>query len=470
MNKRPSFFFILPTLLAAVFTISCSSPQSGGSSDSSTPPAPYCSNISNYSDPIVVTGKAVYEYRTNGNGAVATPNPIRRAEVRVTDSSNQIVQCGETDAAGNFSLSLPNNNSIVTVTVTSRADNNYIKAYVLNNPTQNTFHSVTSTLTLNGNKNLGTLTAPATGTIAGGAFHILDKILQANDFLRTATSNCQMTFTNCIPFTNNQSFNVFWSAGVDPATYFGLGSPLSFFVPEDNQLYILGGENGDVDNSDTDHFDTSVILHEYGHVIENQFSISDSPGGGHNGDNILDPRLAWGEGWANFFQAAVTGNPIYRDTFGTPLGVSGVFVNENLESGSSDDTTEAEEGNFREFSITRALVDLTDADESNATDDLQITFAEFWTIFAGTTGGFADTNQNFRSLGLFYVLQAALAGGSNWSVIQAAEDQLAARTNYANTLSNGGGCPTTILAEDVPGASVLKNPRKTARRWVLREL
>lgn len=447
-----SFWLTLPFIFNG-----CSSDSSGGTSNTTTPAVPYCGSVSSYSSAVTITGSAEYEFRTNGNGAVATPNPIRRAEVRVTSSSGSIVQCGETDASGNFSLQLPNNDSTVTITVASRADNNYMKAYIMNNPTNNDFYGVATTVTLDGSKSVGTLTAPATGTIIGGAFNILDKILDANDFLRTETNNCSATFTNCVEVSVAPMVDVYWEPGLNPGDYFGLPA-LSFYIPDNNQLYILGGVNGNVDDSDTDHFDDSIILHEYGHAIESLFSIADSPGGTHNGDNILDPRLAWGEGWANYFQAAVTGNPVYRDTFGTTLGTSGVFVNENLESGTSDTPTEAAEGNFREFSISRVLWDLTDADEMNATDDLQTTFSELWTIFAATTNGFADPSQNFRSAGLFYELQSTLVGRSNWNTILTAEEQLAARTNYANTLSNGTSCPTAILAEDVPNANVLNNP------------
>ena len=447
------FLFAFGLILQA-----CSSNSDGDSISSTSPKAPYCSTVETFSDSVTITGSAEYEYRNNGNGSVASPAPIRRVEIRVTDSTGGLIQCGETDNSGNFSVQLPNNGATVTLAVASRADNDYMKAYVMNSPTANSFYSLTTSVTLDGSKSVGTLTAPATGDVlAGGAFHILDKILDANDYLRAQTNNCSATFSNCSEITTVPMVDVYWAKGVNPGSYFGL-PPLSFYLPEANQLFILGGSGGDVDNTDTDHFDTSVILHEYGHALENRLSVADSPGGNHNGDNILDPRLAWSEGWANFFQAAVTGNPVYRDTFGTPLGTSGVYVNESLESGTTDIPTEPEEGNFREFSVSRALMDIIDADEMNAEDDLQASFTEIWTVFAGTTGGFASSNYHFRSLGLFYVLQDALSGNTDWSTIQTAEDQLATRANYANTLSNGTGCPTSITAAHVPGASPLNNP------------
>lgn len=452
-NRIFSLFFSI--ILLGFSIVSCSS-RDGGSTSSSTPPLSYCSTVTSYSSPITITGSAVYQYRNNGNGAVAGPNPIRHAEVRVTNSEGSIIQCGETDASGNFSLQLPSNGSTATLTVASRSDNNFVKVYILNNPTNNSFHGVSTNITLDRSKSAGILTASATGNVAGGAFNILDKILDANEFLRTNTESCGATFS-CTAFTVAPLVYTYWSPGVNPGRYFGIG-PLSFYLPERNELYILGGSNGDIDNSDTDHFDNTIILHEYGHYIENRYSITNSPGGEHNGDNILDPRLAWGEAWANFFQVQVTGIPFYRDTFGTPLGTNGVFVNENLESGSADTPTEAEEGNFREFSVTRALVDLLDADDGSAPDDIQATFEEFWSVFTASSGSFADTNQRFRAPGLFWTLQSVLSGGTDWTTVLGAEEQLVGIDNFGNTLSNGTACPVTIQAENVPGALPNNNP------------
>ncbi|MEM7645398.1 MAG: hypothetical protein AAF203_00695 [Pseudomonadota bacterium] len=443
------------TLIRLIFALllfsGCSGGDSGSSGSSSTPPVPYCTEVTSYSSPITITGNAQYEYRANGNGAISGPNPIRFAEVRVTNAAGTIIQCGETNSSGQFSLSLPADGSAATIEVTSRADNSNVAAYVLQNPTTNTYHSLSTGVTLDGSKSVGSLTAPANGTLEGGAFNILDKILDANIFLRAQTANCSASFSNCTPFTIAPLVTAYWAAGVDPGTYFNIPS-LSFYIPGENDLYILGGVNGDIDNSDTDHFDDTIIIHEYGHFIEDNFSITNSPGGAHSGNTILDPRLAWGEGWANYFQAAVTGNSVYRDTFGTIEGTTGVFFNEDLESGTTDTATTLGEGNFREFSITRALLDYTDTNnEGVSTDQLTTSFAEFWTLFAGSNG-FPNSGFNFRSIGLFYTLQNALSGKSDWSEIQGAENQLATVVDYGNTFTLGGSCSTiSIQAQNISG-------------------
>ena len=431
---------------------SCGSSGGGSSSSSSQAPLPYCETVTSYSDSITLTGTAKYEYRTNGNGAVATAKPIRHAEIRVLNSSGTILQCGETSANGTFSLSLPNNGEAATVYITSRSFNNHLKAYVLNNPTNNSFHSISTSVTLNSSKSIGTLKAPATGTLPGGAFNILDKLLDANDFLRDETDGCTTTFAQCTPFTVAPLVTAYWTAGVNPGVYVG-GGVVSFYIPTDRELYILGGIDGNVDSSDTDHFDDSIILHEYGHFLEDVYSRTNSPGGAHNGNTILDPRLAWGEGWANYFQAAVTGNPVYRDTFGTPLGLSGVYFNENLESGTDDSASTLGEGNFREFAITRALWDITDTNNEGAgVDETSSSFSEFWTVFTSNTIGFAKSSLNFRNIGLFYEIQGSLSGGSDWSSVQTGELQKDDLSDYSNTLDVGSSCGVVIQAANISGS------------------
>ncbi|HHH50951.1 MAG TPA: hypothetical protein ENK76_01075, partial [Campylobacterales bacterium] len=75
------------------------------------------------------------------------------------------------------------------------------------------------------------------------------------------------------------------------------------------QLWILGDANGD-----TDEYDNHIIIHEWGHYFEDQFSRADSIGGSHGAGDYLDIRVAFGEGWGNGWSAIVTDDPIYYDT------------------------------------------------------------------------------------------------------------------------------------------------------------
>jgi hypothetical protein len=444
-------------ILAPLFIIAVSC-SGGTSSTVATPVADaFCTDTTSYSGGITVTGHAQYEYRTNGNGAInGTPNPIRLAEIAVYDKTGKIIQCGTTDASGDFSVVVPNPADELVLHVNSRISNSITKAYVLNNPTDMDHYFIKSTA-ISGTSavNVGNMTAPANGTLEGGAFNILDKILDANEFLTTKTTNCNADFTTCTPFTAIPLLKAFWTKGVNPGTYVNSGA-VSFYIPGKSELYILGGSSGDVDNSDTDHFDNSIIVHEYGHFIEDIFSKTNSPGGSHDGDSIIDARLAWGEGWANFFQAAVLNVPVYRDTVGTPDGTTAVYFNEDLETPDNDIPTTMGEGNFREFSVTRLLWDAIDDGSLNAgsTDDDAVTspFSELWTVFTNPTNGFKYGGNHFRNVGLFHEIQMGLSGGQDWSSLRTSEKQRI-QTDYARGVaSSASACaPVSIQAQNIPG-------------------
>ena len=76
-------------------------------------------------------------------------------------------------------------------------------------------------------------------------------------------------------------------------------------------LYILGAED-----VDTDEFDDHIVAHEFGHYLENKIFRSDSIGGPHGANDVLDPRVAFGEGYGNAISAMTFNDAIYVDTTG----------------------------------------------------------------------------------------------------------------------------------------------------------
>lgn len=437
----------------ALFLISCSSGSSSGSSTAASFD-PGCITVRTYSGGITLTGHAQYEYRTNGNGAVnGSPLPIRQAQVSVYNSSGAQIQCGVTDNSGNFSVVVPQLSDNYQVRIDARIYNDITKAGVFNNPTEIAVHNISTLISGATSASVGTLTAPATGTLKGGAFNILDKVLDANTYLATNTNNCGASFSGCTPFSGAPAVFVYWDKGVNPGSYFSAGA-LSFYLTGQRELYILGGLSGDTDYSDCDHFDNSIIIHEYGHFIEDVFGHTDSPGGLHTGDTILDPRLAWGEGWANFFQAAVLNNPLYRDTSGNVDGSSSVFFNEDLETPNHDVASTMGEGNFREFSVTRLLWDSIDlTNEGAGVDTVSGTFAELWTLFTSSTTGFKNSSLVFRNIGLFHNLQQSLAGHSDWSSLRTGEKHLGNQNDYARAVASASCADVVIQASNIsPGA------------------
>lgn len=473
----------------------CGGGSGGGSSPDDTSDATeadYCgSALQSPSPRVTVTGTANYEFRVADSSGLTNTigtRPIRFAEVRVTDAAGSLVQCSETDSSGNISLNLPADGSSYTVSVTSRADNDNSRVSVLDTPDTMNFYSLSQTITASGSPVVA-VTAEAKGSVIGGAFNIYDQIVTTNQFLKSKLANCNSSGSDvngptvdCQAFATSGSFvpsgktskaTVFWKAGVNPNVYIGgsESSGLSFYSPDTDQLFILGGISGDTDNTDTDHFDNSVIIHEYGHFLEDQYAISDSPGGSHNGNSVLDPRLVWSEGWANFIQAAVTQDagttttPRYQDTTGNADGSTSNFFFTNLEFRCDSDNengtcvdqpTSVGEGNFREFSITRVLWDMIDVGTNSSdgqdtfttpstyTDTFSMPFAEVWTAFINLRGSLA-----FRSVGNFHELRNSLTGdvksSSDYNSLVASAFQQPNRSDYANPISSlPGSCTTTL--------------------------
>lgn len=400
------------------------------------------------------------------NGLTTTGTaPIRQAEVLIQNSSGTILQCGALADDGTVTLNIPRTAGTYTLVVNSRANTAAVKASVLNNSTSMTPYSITTNFTLVGNEvTLDVTTLPIAthnGTIKGGAFNILDQIYESNIYIRTQShvapeGSC--VAPRCTSFLAANKVRVFWTPGLSPAAYFGQPTKAtSFFIAADEPdygmatgIYLLGGINGST-CADTDHFDNSVIIHEYGHFLEKDQSRGDSPGGSHNGNSVIDPRLAWSEGWANFLQGAVRGEIDYTDTVGNISCTSyGLGVSLDLEDataltpGSHDymgPGTFAGEGIFREVSVARTLWDSMSGAGTD-TFGANLGFKYLWYVFSDSTSGFKSSNTHFRNIGYFnQVLSAIVPGGnaSDYSDVLDNEYQLASTKEYAN--------PVTITAQ-----------------------
>lgn len=132
-----------------------------------------------------------------------------------------------------------------------------------------------------------------------GVFNILEAIRMANDLLRKAEPSIRFS-----------PIAISWNTTNKPGT-------TSHFRPSAKRAYILGDRD-----IDSDEFDDYVLLHEYGHYLMHEFAKDHSPAGHHSRGDKLDPRVAWSEGWGNFFACAVLGDPNYTDTLG-PQGQGG---------------------------------------------------------------------------------------------------------------------------------------------------
>jgi hypothetical protein len=485
----------------------------GANSSSSTPPVSpepaYYGTPTAVSDPVTVTVPVKFHYRKldfnpsafdNGLGELTTTAeaiPVSFAEFHIYNSSGTRIQQGETTTDGNAIFNIPKTTGNYTLKVYSRALNNYLKISVLEDIYANTPYSISKSFTISSaDISAGTLDLSSSplyaqadenisARIEGAAFNVMFQVLIANEFIRRNIG--KNGDTPGVPSTDPNKWwvaskvSVYWKAGFNPYTYFNYSAPLSFYVPGDRKLYLLGGSNGDVSSADTDHFDDSIILHEYAHFLEDVYGSSQSPGGSHNGDFVIDPRLAWSEGWANFFQSAVlTGADAYDnsasenrlptnkrfqyyvDTYGNKSGGSyGIGIAFDLAAVGSDlsepdsvgTDTIAETGIFREVSVSRTLYKSTRNTSSNYATSKPgggVSFATIWKTFSGEdTLGHTSLNPVEYSLrktsvypianaGLFnWLLEKNGVNNTEWTNILDEENQRKLTSDYGYNLNNG---------------------------------
>jgi hypothetical protein len=190
--------------------------------------------------------------------------------------------------------------------------------------------------------------ASYTGTRAAAPFSILDAIYSAMSTVLTGEPQADFSALDVFWSVNNTSFT---SNGSDIDTG-EIGT--SFYRGDIDSLFLLGMEN-----EDTEEFDDHVIVHEWGHYFEDNFSRSDSIGGSHSLGDSLDMRLAFGEGFATAISGIGLGDPIYCDTGG--FGQGSRFLRIDIENDGF-----GVEGWFNEISVMNLIYDLWDTDIDGA--------------------------------------------------------------------------------------------------------
>jgi len=265
---------------------------------------------------VVLSGRVTYDFvphNSNNIGldyAATEMRPVRGASLQLLDSTNQILAAGTTNAKGEYSFSvMPNQQVRVRVKaelvssqsprwnfkVTDNTSNNAI--YVMDGSLANT-GSQNSTRNLHAASGWGgaSYTAPRTAA----PFAILDAIYAGNQRLLAAGNNRDLPL-----------LELRWSTKNVPARGDATKGEIETSFFDGTAIYILG----DADN-DSDEYDSHVLLHEWGHYLEANLFRSDSIGGDHHDDQILDIRVAMSEGLANAFSAIMLENPNYADSSG----------------------------------------------------------------------------------------------------------------------------------------------------------
>jgi hypothetical protein len=293
-----------------------------------------------------------------------------------------------TNSAGMYSLTVPSSTMIL---ISAKAQLLKIDApptwnvQVLNNTNGDALYTLESGVFNSGiaaitDRNLRAATGFSgdsyVGTRAAAPFAILDTIFAAQQLILSADASVVLP-----------ALKVFWSdQNRTTSAEFCIDSGAigtSFYVAEAGSddcsplvppgIYLVGAFDGG--SGDTDEFDQHVIAHEFGHYIENEFSRSDSIGGPHGLGELLDLRLAFGEGWGNAVSAMTLNDPLYRDSFD---GVGNDF-GFNLENEPNPTS-----GWFSETSAGALIWDLFD--DTSAAEPFDTVSAGFAPIFAAMTG------------------------------------------------------------------------------------
>jgi hypothetical protein len=300
-----------------------------------------------------------------------TLKPIRNARIEVYEAG-RVISVSDTDGNGEFVVAVPPDSTDLIIRAVSRLRSVDLK--VEDNTNGSGFYFISSAdIDMRDRPRRVSLVDK---TRRSGAFNILDQIQRANDFVHASDPQFQ-------PFP----FTIFWSERNQKQP--GILSPkdgfiaTTFFSLASSTAYVLGDRN-----TDSDEYDDSVLIHEYAHMLAAKFSRDDSIGGAHRlGDN-LDPRVAWSEGWANFFSAAVRNDSVYRDSTGP--GGSNVIrfdLEDNYPPGSWT-------GYGSETSVQALLWDFYD--EKNEPGDLaQFDFSQMWVAFTDLQSNHFVYMQNF---------------------------------------------------------------------------
>lgn len=403
---------------------------------------------------------------------LANALPIQYAEVGVYDSANNEIQCGQTNSNGELkaldgvsNLEIPNTAGQYSVRVYARMNASLSKltahVAVKQDKYTNEVFFISSTINSNGvddpNVELVAYARQTDSTnVEGGAFNILNSLYASYKYINDNTGT---TDVDCL----NDKLNVYWKAGFNPGQYvYPEKSPsvtpvINYYDKSINSLFISGGRLGNISFEPAAHFDDYVIIHEFGHHVENVCGSLLSPGGSHSVIVRTDPRLAWAEGWANYFAGQVMYSSIatINPEFTTKMSNAGItntawtyfFASDgfsdsvqNIGSGSGfmfdlkksgnnpdswqmgeyigqafdkvDPSLYPGEGHFREGAVSRGLFKLSNVCGSQGTciTASPITFEEIWKSMNKITG-IGQSLYKFKSSAEFMEI---LKGHATW--------------------------------------------------------
>jgi len=286
-----------------------------------------------------------------------TQETAKQVVVLAIDRSNNLVDSTSTNNQGNYTLSNIPSNSDIKIRVYAKMEKpNRWNIKVIDNSNSDALYGMDGSFSNSGFSNsVRNLTAPASNKTSP-PFAILDSIYLAMNKIYAVDST-----------VNFPALKVNWSVNnINTGTYYdGL-----------DNIVLQGDQQGD-----SDEYDDHIVIHEWGHYFEKNFSRADNIGGAHGSNEHVDIRVAFGEGFGNALSAIVTDDPLYFDTFGNN------GWNMNIEQAVHETP-----GWFSEASIQRILYDLYDSN-NDGKDTLSLGFKPIYeTLIHGQRNSQAFTS------------------------------------------------------------------------------
>lgn len=355
----------------------------GGSNTTSPPPPPPPPPAGN----VTVSGRITYDFVPHAmfgglDYAATEARPARLVAVQFIEGSN-VLASTQTDTDGRYSLSVPPDRTgfIRARAESSRTGTPGWQFRVVDNTNGDAVYTLDGDALSSGTTNsTRDLHAPSGWTRSGlggsgygdpraaAPFAILDTIYTGAQYVLSQTPMQMPPLDTHWSPDNVGNYNA--DGDPDPAT--GEIGTSQFTVDPGfglNGIYLVGEED-----VDTDEYDPDVILHEFGHYLENEIGRSDSIGGPHARGDKLDPRVAFSEGWATAFGTLAVGDSTYEDSGGTGQAGSYSFDVEGEPNSAP--------GWYSEQSVYELIYDLGDA-ASDGNDGIELPFADIWSVITG---------------------------------------------------------------------------------------
>jgi len=291
MTRHTKLRQTLPALLfvSVLVTTGCGDEEKPTPTPGGTSPTPRLSGKLRYES-------VPYDHSSNGlDYANIVSHPIRGARVLLLDAANDAI-LAETASSkdGTYAFDWTGSPS---VKIWVHAETTEPHIVIADNTTQNAKYVLESAeIVADGPQTLDMLASTGwTGNSYGNERQSAPFVI-----LDAAYSAARRFIDEALPAPVFPKLEINWSVENRPEDGDVNAGQIGTSHWDGNEIYVLG--KADVD---TDEFDTHVIVHEWGHSYEDFMSRSDSQGGSHGFGDVLDPRLAFSEGFCTALSAMI---------------------------------------------------------------------------------------------------------------------------------------------------------------------